>query len=180
RSWSGSGLVAGNLDVGSFENVHIELSGPDEQGRPNRNEVFASDHLGDAVARLYERYAERLPDGPERTRAAAAARTVAAYLGPLDLDRMAAVMAPGIEFVDHRPVGFVSVHGREEIRTLVRTLLEAADDVADRADDVLDLRSGALLLRVTNLGTEHAGGGRFERPMLRMWVFDGDGLATHV
>ena len=40
-------------------------------------EIFAADHLGDAIARLYERYAEQLPEGPERERAAVAALAVA-------------------------------------------------------------------------------------------------------
>ena len=38
----------------------------------------AVEHLGDAIVRLYERYAELLPDGPEQARAAATAHSVAA------------------------------------------------------------------------------------------------------
>ena len=54
-----------------------------------------------AIARLYERYAEILPEGSERARAAATARSVAAMTGFLDHDRMAAAVAPAIEVVDH-------------------------------------------------------------------------------
>ena len=46
-----------------------------------RSEVFAADQLGAAVARLYERYAELLPEGPARERAAAT-RTRDGYAGP--------------------------------------------------------------------------------------------------
>src|SRR2546425_12499947 len=54
----------------------------DPDGRRRRSEDFAADRLGDAVARLYERYADLLPDGPARVRAAATARAVVAGPGP--------------------------------------------------------------------------------------------------
>ena len=57
----------------------IVLIEVDAHGRRRRAEFFAADRLGDAVARLYERYAELLPDGPARARAAATARSVAAH-----------------------------------------------------------------------------------------------------
>jgi hypothetical protein len=44
---------------------HIVLSESDEHGRLRLSEVFATDHLGDAVARLYERHAALLPKGAE-------------------------------------------------------------------------------------------------------------------
>jgi hypothetical protein len=52
--------------------------------------------------------------------------------------------------------------------------------MANRADEVLDLRPGALLLRVTNFGTDHVGGGTYERPFLMTWVFGADGMVTRV
>ncbi|MGH9670631.1 MAG: hypothetical protein ACRD3A_11035, partial [Terriglobales bacterium] len=58
--------------------TQIILIEADAQGRHRRQEAFAADRLGDAVARLYERYADLLPDGPARARAAATARSVAA------------------------------------------------------------------------------------------------------
>src|SRR5262249_5452657 len=45
-----------------------------------RVEQFADDHLGDAIARLYARYAETLPDGLALERAAATAQSVRAVL----------------------------------------------------------------------------------------------------
>ena len=58
------------------------------RGDNGGSEIFAADRLGDAVARLYERYAELLPDGPARARAAATARSVAAVVAPVDLDQL--------------------------------------------------------------------------------------------
>ena len=55
--------------------------------------------------RLYERYADLLPEGPERTRAGATARSAAALVGSVDLDRYATAFAPAIEVVDHRLLG---------------------------------------------------------------------------
>src|SRR5262249_49406810 len=81
-SRSATGLRGGALDVGAFEMQEMLLIEVDALGRHLRGEIFASDRLGDAVARLYERYADLLPDGPARVRAAATARSVAA-MGPL-------------------------------------------------------------------------------------------------
>ncbi len=78
---SASGFAGGKFDVGAYERDEIILIEVDAQGRRRRLEVFAADRLGDAVARLYERYAELLPDGPARDRAAATARSVAAVRG---------------------------------------------------------------------------------------------------
>jgi hypothetical protein len=40
-----------------------------------------------------------------------------------------------------------------------------------RVDDVIGLRSDALLVRWTNFGTERAGGGAYERQFIRLFVF---------
>ena len=132
------------------------------------------------MVRLYERYAELLPEGSARTRAGTIARSVTAQLGPLDLHRLTAVMAPAVEFVDRRIVGVGRLYGAEEFRAAVRTLFEAAEDVANSADDVLALHADALLLRVINSGTDRAGGGPYERPILALIAFGANGLSTHV
>src|SRR5439155_15694505 len=124
---------------------------------------FAADRLGDAVARLYERDADLLPDGPARERAAATARSAAIGLGPVDLDCWRAALAPAIELVDRRPMGIGCVRGAQAVLQFIGSFLELVADVKNRIDDILALRSDALLLRVTNSGTDRAGGGAFER-----------------
>src|SRR5262249_23671344 len=112
-SWSASGLAQGKFDVGAYEMEALDLIEVDAEARGRRVERFAPDHLGDAVARLYERYAELLPDGPARTRAAATARSVAALLGPVSLDAFATALGPDVEVVDHRTLGLPSSRGRD-------------------------------------------------------------------
>ena len=73
-----------------------------------------------------------------------------------------------------------SARGAEQFRRGIRALLDAADDIATRVDDVLGLREDALLVRWTNFGTERAGGGAFERRFLMLWVFGADGLLEHM
>src|SRR5205823_5041724 len=88
-STSASGFVGRKFDVGAHERVVIDLVEVDAQERCRRVEVFATERLGDAVAQLYERYAEILPDGPARARAAATARSVATMtFGRLDPDSL--------------------------------------------------------------------------------------------
>src|SRR5439155_2882381 len=89
-SSSASGLATAKFDVGAYETERVDVVEVDAQGRRLRVERFATDRLGDAVARVYERYAALLPDGPARARAAATARAVAAMLGAsYDPDRYA-------------------------------------------------------------------------------------------
>src|SRR5262249_35711516 len=75
---SASSFAGGTFDVGAYEIETIALDEVDAQGRRRQAEHFAPHHLGDAVVRLYERYAELLPEGPARVSAAATARSVAA------------------------------------------------------------------------------------------------------
>src|SRR5262249_57357967 len=93
-SRSASRFVGGTFDVGAHEGEQIEWGEVDAQGRHLRGEIFSVDHLGDAVVRLYERYAELLPEGADRARAAVTARSVAAYVGPIELDRLTGSVAP--------------------------------------------------------------------------------------
>jgi class 3 adenylate cyclase len=145
-------------------------------GQPVRVEIFAEDHLAEAVVRLYERHGELLPAGPARERAEAVARTAAALLGTADLERWAAVLAPGIEFTDPRNVGRGTVvFGAEPLLRSVRVLMELSDDFGIRVDDVLALRADALLVRWTTHGRDRAGGGDFERNLCHLWVFGADG-----
>src|SRR5262249_62294074 len=123
-----------------------------DAGRWRRTEVFAAGHLSDAVVRLYERYAERLPEGPARGRAVATARSVAALSGPVELDRFAGAFAPAMESVDHRPLSLWSACGAEEALAHWRAWLQLVD-VTLRVDDVLVLPPDALLSRATRFRT---------------------------
>src|SRR5262249_54014465 len=151
----------------------------DAQGRNRRCEFFAVDRLGDAVARLYERYDELLPDGPARTRAAATARSVAALPGPIDLDRTIRAFSPAIDLVDRRTLGTWSARGVEELWRHWGALLELAAGVAVRFDDILGLRPHALLCRTTVFGTDR-GGGAVEAQSLALYAFGADGLVTRI
>ena len=180
-SVAASGISSGRFDVGAYESEQIALIEADAHGQRRRAEFFADDRLSDAVARLYERYADLLPDGPAREHAAATARSVAVLLGPVDPDRYAAALAPAVEFVDHRrPVGFGSARGAEAVLQGLRTGLSLVIDPIYRVDDLLGLRSDAALLRSTASGTDRASGGAYENHYFQVWTFGADGLATRI
>ena len=151
---SGSAASLQGFDVGPYEIHTLMLAEVGTQGRRRRTETFADDHLGDAVARLYQRHAELLPDGPARTRATATARSVAARMAPFDLERLATTFAADIEVVDHRTVGFGTLRGAERLRHALRAFLDLIDAFAWRAVDVLALEADAFLLRYVGSGTE--------------------------
>jgi hypothetical protein len=181
RMWHSAGaLTDGKLDVGAFEREVICPVEVDAEGRQRWGEIFATDRLGDAVARFYQRYAEILPDGPERGRAAATARSVATMLSPVDAERYATAIAPGLDFADHRRVGLESSRGADAWLRGIGSLVELADDLANRVDDVLGVRFDTLLLRLTNFGTLRASGGACERPFLVLYVFGPDGLLSRL
>src|SRR5262249_43332456 len=179
ESTSASGFVGRTFDVGAYEKTQIVLVEVDPQGRNRRREVFATGQLGHAVVRLYERYAELLPDGPARARAAATARAAAALMvGPYDPDRHATACAPAVEVVDHRILGTWSARCRDAFLQNLRSWLAIAEDIVNRVDDVLAQRPDAILARWTHLGTNDASGGAYERPYLALQVFGVDGLVT--
>jgi tetratricopeptide (TPR) repeat protein len=178
--WSGSAADNAAFPVGDFARDGLMLIEADGMGRATLMEEFAVDRLGDAIVRLYGWHAERLPEGPARTRTATIARVVSAQLGRLDLDRMAASMSADLELSDHRTVGVGAVHGADGFRAVLGALFETAADLANRVDDVVALRDDAFLMRVANSGTDRASGGTFERPFLLLGVFGEDGLFTRI
>src|SRR5262249_3263964 len=131
-SLSADGVTRGKFDVGPYEAEQIRLVENDAHGRRRRGEYFHCHRLGDAVARLYARYAEELPDGIARTRAAATARSIAPWVGPLDLERVANAIAPDLAFVDHVTLGMGSVHGADAFMRGARSLVDASRDSAFR------------------------------------------------
>src|SRR5262249_17455345 len=146
-------------------------------GRNRRLEVFADDRLADAVARLYERHADLLPDGPARTRAAATVNSITAIL---TLDPKRPPFANDMECVDHRALGLWSARGAAAALRRMRALFELADHVTVRIHDVLGARSDAILWRSTFSGTDRASGGEFEQHALQLRVFGADGLQTRL
>jgi class 3 adenylate cyclase/ketosteroid isomerase-like protein len=178
QSLSGDGLVDGSFDVGPTERDDSALVEVDADGRRRRTELFAPHHLGDAVVRLLQCQAEGLPHGAERTRAAGTARSLAAMLGPVELDRYASAIAPDIEAVDHRRVALPPARGAEAYLRPLRSLVEVSEHTAMRVDDILALRPGADLLLWTNFGAERTGGGAYERTYLRLAVYGSDGRIT--
>jgi class 3 adenylate cyclase/tetratricopeptide (TPR) repeat protein len=149
-----------------------------DAGQVTGAEILAEDRLGDALARLYERYAESLSAGPERIRAAATARSVAVLMAPPALEPYRTAFAQDVAWVDHRTLGFGSIDGREALLRGFHSLFESADALLVRIDDVLALEPAAMLVRWTVSGAERAEGGAFEKHFLVAWVFAADGLVT--
>jgi len=169
------------LSFGASRSSYLNLGEVDERGLLARLEVFAENRLADAIVRLYERHAELLSEGPERTRAAAIARTVGAMLAEgFDPDRYATVFAPEIEALDHRTLGTHSGQGADALLEALRAWLALAADASVRSDAVLGLGPDALLERITFSGADGAGGGSFERAFLRLLAFGGDGLLVRI
>src|SRR5262249_40362475 len=121
-SWSASGLASGRFDIGAYEMERFHVIEVDAQGRRRWGGGFAVGHLGHAIVRLYERYAELLPDGPARARAAATARSVAVMMTRPG-ERRQLPLAPAIEQADHRILGTWSARGTEEFLRHWRSLL---------------------------------------------------------
>ncbi len=177
RRSGAAGATSARYDVGAYANEAIQLFEVDASGRCRRAEVFATDHLGEAIARLYERYAELLPDGPERIRAEATAGTIAVWNGSIDPDRVAATTAPLIECVDRRSLQLWSARGADEFLGQWRGQLDLATGSV-RHDDVLALEPDTLLVRQTYFGNERTTGGFFDHLLLVLFAFGADGLLT--
>ena len=180
RHWiSLSGLTdryAASFGLSDFEEIVIgEVDG---RGRYRRFEIFAADHLGHALASLYERNAVLCPDGGERSRAAAIARSAGVMLGQPDLAGTASVLAPDVEFSDLRTVGFGTLHGAEAVLETIAAMMELSRDDSAHIDDVLVLEPDALVVRWTNRGTDVESGGAFERNLCQLWTFDSAGLLS--
>jgi len=179
RRVAASGTGGGAFDVGAYEMEHVGILELDAVGRCRCLETFAADRLGDAVARFYERYAARLPDGPARQRAAAVARSVATLIlgqvAATDPDPLAAILAPDLEGVDHRQFSTWSLPGAEAFLEHLRALRLVGDSIAFTQQDVLALEPAAILSRVMHSGTERRGGGAYERLFLSLFVYDDDG-----
>ena len=128
-SVSAAAVTGGRFDVGAYDVERIGLEEVDAQGRRRRAEFFSSDKLGDAIVRLYERYAEMLPDGPKHDRGAMTGRVVAAMMirgAPFESD----MLAPDFSAVDHRRVGYGALQGAREASRAVEAWRDLGADAA--------------------------------------------------
>ena len=180
RRWMGASAAGRtSFDVGEFEKEEIGVHEVDEYGLALHNETFAADRLGNALVRLYERYGEMLPEGTGRTRFAGIARSLAAFNGPVDLDRLRAAYDPSFQNCDRRVFGTWSVGDAEEMLLHFRLQLDLAPDFAGRFEDVFAANADALVVCMTFFGTARASGGRFENHLIALFKFGVDGRVTH-
>jgi class 3 adenylate cyclase/tetratricopeptide (TPR) repeat protein len=173
-----SGVSGARYDVGPYERIELVLTEVADGGRAVRVEMFAVGHFGGAIVRLYERYAELLPEGPERTRAAGVARSIRVYDGPVDPDHLATALAPSCRIVDHRVLRTWSARDAGEHVTHWRLQRDLAPDFAHRFEDVLACEADALLVRLTAFGTARDSGGAFENRVCAFLKFGADGRVT--
>jgi class 3 adenylate cyclase/tetratricopeptide (TPR) repeat protein len=177
RRSGAAGTTSARYDVGTYENVAIQLFEVDASGLCRRAEVFAADQLGNAIVRLYERYAELLPDGPARQRAAVTARAIAYSLTDCVASDMSLLFDPSYADVDHRSVGYGTL-STDQAAKLVESQRALADGLRLRVEDVLALRPDGLVRRTTTSGTWRGGGGAFERTVCILSTFAPDGRAA--
>jgi class 3 adenylate cyclase/ketosteroid isomerase-like protein/tetratricopeptide (TPR) repeat protein len=180
RRVAASGTGGGRFDVAEFEMDHIVLSEVDAEGRLRVTEVFAADALSDAVVRLYELYAENLPEGSERTRAAGIAHALSVLEGPVDPDRLAEAYAPDIRLADHRVLGTWSSESRDDLMTHFRHQLELVQGFAVRKEEVLALEPDRLLVHLTYYGVGRDSGGPFENRICVIYRFGDDGRVAQI
>ena len=175
---TGSGRPRADFDVAEYEVEYLNIVELDAVGRTGYSEVFSPNHLGAAIARLYERYAEELPEGPSRERAAVAARAVTFMLTPGDAPPdMSLLYAPTYEDVDHRRVGYGTL-SPDQANKLAGSFKDVADRIRIRVDDVLALDPNGLVRETTTTGVWREGGGPFERTVRTLSVFGPDGRVT--
>lgn len=157
--------------VSKDEYVLIEMG---SDGRRRRVEFFAEDRLGDALARSYERHAERLDGAAEGARAAAIAASLAALLGPIDRDRLAAAIASDVTYADRRRGRLDDGRG-QGADALLRAwpLARAAEEVGPHVRDVLGARPDGLVLEIA-LGDADSSEDE-HRDLLVLWDFGADG-----
>ncbi len=162
-----------NFDVGAYENVRIQID-----DRNEGCEVFDAKHLADAIGRLYERYAQALPDGPER-KTALAISTLCTFGQSWDLELISAHLAADIQYVDNRHAGMGELD-RDTLLNALRVMKEElTDNLQARAEDVLRILPNALLFHYSDSGTDKRSGGEFERHSWELWVFSDEGFLCH-
>jgi len=177
RRLGAGGSGSARFDVGAYEDEKLSLLEVDARGRALRQELFGPDRLAEAATRLYERYAASLPDGPDRTRAAAFAATAATVLGwnLTQLPPPDTLFVPDAEARDHRKIGLWSARGVEDIVRHFRALDTVATNVVMSVEELLGIEPRAMLFRRMHSGVDRGGGGRYEREFFFLVVGGADG-----
>ncbi len=170
-----------SVSMGPIEHEMFLVVEVDEHGLRRRNELFAMDHLEDAIVRLYESRAESLAEGAERKRAAATAATVREMLAEThDLRRLATTLAPDLAYHDYRRTGPGKLVGAAAVLENLHAFEQLSSGMVWRYDEVLHLDECSLAVRGINTGKDNRGGGDFERRFAFLWKFGPDGLLTHM
>ncbi|MDX2167876.1 MAG: nuclear transport factor 2 family protein, partial [Deltaproteobacteria bacterium] len=177
RSYAHDGHEARRGSIGPVEGTYLVVVEVDQRELMSRSEVFADDHLGDAIARLYQRHAERLPEGPQRRAAAVTAEAVTHMLTSWVAPDLSLLFAPDYADIDHRTVGYAAL-SPTEVQHLARSFHDLADNLRFHLDDVFALTPHGLVRQTTATGTWRDGGGAFERTVCALTLFGDDGRVT--
>ena len=177
----------GDVSFGAVDMGGLLIAEVDARGLRCHTEFFATDRLGDALARLYERHAERLPEGSERAPATARARCIGALArritsrtAPSDLERHREALALDVEFVDHRRLGLGTARGVEVVLRWLSSLRETVEDFSTAIHDVMAVCPTALLVARTTRGRDIRSGGEFEVQILQLIALGPDGRVSRI
>ncbi len=168
------------FDVGEYENEALVAARGRRAGTPSApSRSSPANRLGDAIARLYERYAEGLPEGPERERAAVTAQAVAFMLMPGDAPDLMQLYAPTYEDIDHRSVGYGAL-SLDEARTKLRESLSRSRRRLALTASTTCWRSSpnGFVRKTTTSGVWRERRWPFERTVCTLSVFGPDGRVT--
>src|SRR5262249_31706050 len=100
---------------------------------------------------------------------------IAAWNGPIDLERVAEGCAPSVRIVDHRMFGTWSAWSAEELLQHLRLHLDLAPDFAGRYQDLMALDADTLVVCIDFVGTARDSGGPFENHVCSLYKFGSDG-----
>jgi tetratricopeptide (TPR) repeat protein len=165
------------IDVSSAESEELVVLEVDAAGKGTYAEIFAAHRLADAVVRLYKRYAESLPEGPERERAAGVARTKSTMKAGSSAE-WSAVLAPGFTQLDRRRIGTWGATSPTELLGNLQSMDSIMEGGVLSTVDVLAARPDALLHQISLRGVVR-GGGEFENLLLVLELFALDGRLRH-
>ena len=146
------------------------------------------EHVSDGVIQLIEvfdvddeeaarrRFDELSREEPGSVQRELMNRYVSLYNGR-DFDGLREILSPDLRILDHRPVGWGALEGRETFIEMLGAAIELAPD-AHLSAEPLALGTRAMVGRLPLRGHLAAGGGEFELPLLLLVVFDDEYTTT--